>query len=268
MVINQTKDLIVIRLIKKIFHQYKKVIDKNELKIYYGLLYSEMSIMGKNIIIAIDGPAASGKSTTAKRLAEELKFLYIDTGAMYRACALYAIEHHTNLKDVSSVEAMLNQIDILFKTIDSKNLIFLNNRDITDLIRTPEVSQKASEIATIANVRHRMVFLQREMAKNSSVIMDGRDIGSFVFPKADFKFFMLATLDARTKRRQIEMQEKGLEVDFEQLREELAWRDANDANRDIAPLIKANDAVEVNTTTMSIEEQVDFILKKIREKIA
>ncbi|MDD2651258.1 MAG: (d)CMP kinase [Candidatus Cloacimonadales bacterium] len=224
--------------------------------------------MGKNLVIAIDGPAASGKSTTAKRLAEALNFMYIDTGAMYRACALKALEDKVDLSNLDAVEEMLDGIHISFKVIDNESRIFLNGYDISEQIRSSSISQKASDIATIANVRHRMVYLQRKMAECHSVVMDGRDIGSFVFPNADFKFFMVATLETRAKRRQLEMQEKGMEVDFETLKNELAWRDANDANREIAPLVKTDDAIEVNTTNMSVDEQVKYIFEKVREKVA
>ncbi len=224
--------------------------------------------MGRSFVIAIDGPAASGKSTTAKLLAEELECLYIDTGAMYRACALYALEHDVNLDDFNSVETMLDKITISFRTIKNKNCIFLNNRDVTDLIRTPEISQKSSRIATIACVRRRMVFLQRKMAENNNVVLDGRDIGTVVFPDADFKFFMVASLEARAKRRLLELNQQGINANLEELTEELAWRDINDSTRDIAPLTKADDAYEVNTTNMSIDGQVKYILRKINDEIA
>ncbi|HOD54476.1 MAG TPA: (d)CMP kinase [Candidatus Cloacimonadota bacterium] len=224
--------------------------------------------MGRSFVIAIDGPAASGKSTTAKILAEELECLYIDTGAMYRACALYALEHDVDLDDFNSVETMLDKINIRFENIKGQNCIFLNNHEVTDKIRTPEITQKSSRIATIACVRRRMVFLQRKMAENNNVVMDGRDIGTVVFPDADFKFYLIASLETRAKRRLLELKQKGIVADLDELTEELAWRDINDSTRDIAPLTKADDAIEVNTTNMSIDGQVKFILRRISDEIA
>jgi len=224
--------------------------------------------MGRSFVIAIDGPAASGKSTTAKILAEELECLYIDTGAMYRACALYALEHDVDLDDFNSVETMLDKINIRFENIKGQNCIFLNNHEVTDKIRIPEITQKSSRIATIACVRRRMVFLQRKMAENNNVVMDGRDIGTVVFPDADFKFYLIASLETRAKRRLLELKQKGIVADLDELTEELAWRDINDSTRDIAPLTKADDAIEVNTTNMSIDGQVKFILRRISDEIA
>ncbi len=224
--------------------------------------------MGKSFVIAIDGPAASGKSTTAKLLAEELECLYIDTGAMYRACALYALQNQVDLDDFNSIETMLDHINITFKNINKNNHIFLNNIDVSEQIRTPEISQKASQIATIACIRRRMVDLQRKMSENSNVILDGRDIGTVVFPDADFKFYMHANLETRAHRRMLELQAKGMKVDLDELTEEMAWRDINDSTRDVSPLKKADDAFEVNTTSMTIENQVKYILRKINEEIA
>ena len=224
--------------------------------------------MARNFVIAIDGPAASGKSTTAKLLAEELECLYIDTGAMYRACALYAYENKVDLEDFNSIETMLDHIEINFKVINKENHIFLNSKDVSEDIRLPEISQKPSAIATIACVRRRMVDLQRRMAENNNVILDGRDIGTVVFPEADFKFYMVADIETRAKRRKLELDAKGIKTDLDELIDELAWRDINDSTRDIAPLKKAEDAFEVNTTNMSIDGQVSYILRKINEEIA
>jgi cytidylate kinase len=224
--------------------------------------------MARNFVIAIDGPAASGKSTTAKLLAEELECLYIDTGAMYRACALYAYENKVDLEDFNSIETMLDHIEINFKVINKENHIFLNSKDVSEDIRLPEISQKASAIATIACVRRRMVDLQRRMAENNNVILDGRDIGTVVFPEADFKFYMVADIETRAKRRKLELDAKGIKTDLDELIDELAWRDINDSTRDIAPLKKAEDAFEVNTTNMSMDGQVSYILRKINEEIA
>lgn len=224
--------------------------------------------MGKSYIIAIDGPAASGKSTTAKLLAEELECLYIDTGAMYRACALYAHNHQVDLDDFFALESMLDKIDMNFKLADGIYHLFLNDQDVSDEIRTPEITKLSSKIATIACVRRRMVELQRKMSEDNNVVLDGRDIGTVVFPDADFKFYMVADLETRAKRRWQELKDKNVTADLDEIMEELAWRDINDSTREIAPLTRAFDAIEINTTNMTIEQQVKYILRKINEEIA
>ncbi len=224
--------------------------------------------MGKSYIIAIDGPAASGKSTTAKLLAEELECLYIDTGAMYRACALFALEKQIDLEDFFALETMLEKLKMTFKQIEGSYHLFLNDRDISEDIRKPEITKLSSKIATIACVRRKMVELQRKMSEDNNVVLDGRDIGTIVFPDADFKFYMVADLETRAKRRWIELKEQNPLADLDEIMEELAWRDINDSTRDIAPLTRAFDAIEINTTNMTVNQQVKYILRKINEEIA
>ncbi|RLC51509.1 MAG: (d)CMP kinase [Candidatus Cloacimonadota bacterium] len=218
----------------------------------------------KKYIIAIDGPAASGKSTTAKRLAKKLKYIYIDTGAMYRACALNALWENIDLKDIEALQKMLSKIDIKIKYSENGNRIYLNGKDVTERIREADITKLSSEIAVIGIVREKMVELQRKIGKNGGVIMDGRDIGTVVFPNADFKFFMTADVKTRAKRRWKEAKEKGENLSLEKIEKEIEWRDKNDSSRDIAPLRKADDAIEIDTSKLSIEEQVNLILSYIK----
>ena len=221
--------------------------------------------MKKNYIIAIDGPAASGKSTTAKLLAKKLKYVYIDTGAMYRACALDALKNNVSLKDHENLKKLIDKINIEIVYSENGNKILLNGEDVTQRIREAEISKLSSEIAVIGFVRDKMVQLQREMGKKGGIIMDGRDIGTVVFPNADFKFFMIADVEHRAERRLKELLEKGKKADFETVKNELIWRDKNDSSRKHSPLKKADDAIEIDTSNMTIEEQVEKIYKIIKE---
>ncbi len=221
--------------------------------------------MKKNYIIAIDGPAASGKSTTAKLLAKKLKYVYIDTGAMYRACALDALKNNVSLKDHENLKKLIDKINIEIVYSENGNKILLNGEDVTQRIREADISKLSSEIAVIGFVRDKMVQLQREMGKKGGIIMDGRDIGTVVFPNADFKFFMIADVEHRAERRLKELLEKGKKADFETVKNELIWRDKNDSSRKHSPLKKADDAIEIDTSNMTIEEQVEKIYKIIKE---
>lgn len=218
----------------------------------------------RKYVIAIDGPAASGKSTTARRLAEELQYVYIDTGAMYRACALDALQQGIALDDTPALKTMLSKIEITIHYSSAGNRIYLNGADVSERIREADITRLSSEIAVIGPVRTRMVELQREMGKQGGVIMDGRDIGTVVFPDADFKFFMVADVKERALRRWKEHRAKGEDISLESIEQELLWRDANDSSRKISPLTKADDAIEINTTSMSIEEQVHYLLCTIK----
>jgi cytidylate kinase len=222
--------------------------------------------MKKQYIIAIDGPAASGKSTTAKLLAKKLKYVYIDSGAMYRACGLYALNHNINLKDVKSLQQMLDKIDIKIKYTEQDNKLYLNGEDVTFRIREADITKLSSEIAVIGIVREKMVELQREIGKDGGVIMDGRDIGTIVFPYADFKFFMIADVKTRAKRRWEEANEKGENLNLEEIEKEIIWRDKNDTTRKISPLVKAQDAIEVDTSNMTIKEQANYLFNYICEE--
>jgi cytidylate kinase len=219
--------------------------------------------MKKGLIIAIDGPAASGKSTTAQLLAQKLGYVYIDTGAMYRACALKAKKMGIDINDEESIRELLDDIDIRIENHNSKNRIFLDGEDVSEDIRADDISALASAISAIPAVRYKMVELQRKMGEKGGVILDGRDIGTFVFPTAEVKFFLTASPEVRAKRRWLELQQKGINKDFSEVLADLVKRDNNDSQRALAPLKKADDAIEVDTSNMTIEEQTDYLYQII-----
>lgn len=219
------------------------------------------------INIAIDGPAGAGKSTVAKAISRELGIIYLDTGAMYRAVALKAIRSGIDTKDQQAVEAMVKNIDIRIEYRDSEQRIFLDGTDVTRSIRTPEVSVGASDVAVIPAVREKMVELQRRIARENDVVMDGRDIGTYVLPDASYKFFLTASLDERAKRRFNEMRANGMTgVSLEDVRKDIEYRDRNDSSRSFAPLSKAPDALEIDTTGISPEEVVRMIMDIIKNR--
>jgi len=203
-------------------------------------------------IIAVDGPAGAGKSTVSKICAARLGYTYIDTGAMYRAVALKVLQSGKDAVDVAS--------DIQIE-LDESARVFVDGRDVTNQIRTPEVSRAASDVAKIGFVRKRLTELQRQMAARGSVIMDGRDIGTQVLPNADLKIFLTASADERARRRFEELKAKGIAADIDNIREEIIARDKQDSEREIAPLAQAADAVPVDSTRMTIDEVVAEILR-------
>ncbi|HEX2926158.1 MAG TPA: (d)CMP kinase [Ruminiclostridium sp.] len=210
--------------------------------------------------IAIDGPAGAGKSTIAKKVSSELDFIYMDTGAMYRTVALKAIESGVNTKSREDIIKIVDNIDITVTHEDNIQKIFLDGRDVSEDIRTSEVSVGASNVAVFEEVRLKMVELQRRIAGEKDVVMDGRDIGSFVLPNANLKIFLTASVDERAKRRFDELVLKGQKVKFEEVREDMIYRDHNDSSRAFAPLKKVPDAVEIDSTSMTIDEVVEKIL--------
>ncbi len=217
--------------------------------------------------IALDGPAGSGKSTVAKALAKDYNILYLDTGAMYRACALKALNLGVSSKDETAVNSFIGDINLEVKYIDGAQHTFLDGKDVSEDIRKPEVSLNASNIAIIKSVREKMVEMQRKIAAAQSCVLDGRDIGSFVIPNTPYKFFVTADSRVRAKRRYDELTQKGFEVDFEALHNEIVERDYQDSHREFSPLKQAEDAVVVDTSYMSIEEVVARIKSKIQEKV-
>jgi CMP/dCMP kinase len=220
----------------------------------------------EKLIIAIDGPAGSGKSTTAKLAAKALDYQYIDTGAMYRAVGLQAIKTGIELQDEEKLSKIAKNVKINFEKIDDEQHVFLNEQDITEEIRTPEISDAASRISTFATVRESMVELQRKMGKNGGIVMEGRDIGTVVFPDADIKIFLVASLHERAKRRYAELMQKGMEVDLYNLEKEILARDVRDSSRSNSPLSKAKGSVELDTTDLSIDEQVNRIVEIVKER--
>lgn len=221
--------------------------------------------MTKSFIIAIDGPASSGKSTSAMLVAQKLGYLYIDTGAMYRAITLLAIENKV-LNNYDEVIALANasKIDLVYTAGTTK--VFLNERDVTEDIRSKEVNKFVSPISKISGVREALVKKQRILAQNNSgIVMEGRDIGSVVFPDADVKIFLTASIEQRTVRRVKEYDSKGIKVSIEEIKSNLESRDKIDSSRENSPLIKAPDAFEVDTSKVTIEQQVEIILEKVRQ---
>ncbi len=220
----------------------------------------------KYISVAIDGPAGAGKSSVSKAAAKILGFVYIDTGAMYRSVALYAIEHGIDCKNEKSrLIAELDNIDIAIKYFDDAQHIFLNGRDVSGEIRREEVSVGASNVAVIPEVRKKLVALQQAMALANDVIMDGRDICAYVLPDAQVKIFLTASSHARAMRRYKELTEKGIECDFEEIKRDIEYRDKNDSERATSPLKQAEDAVLLDTTELNFEESVQAVLDMVRK---
>jgi cytidylate kinase len=221
----------------------------------------------KTIQIAIDGPSGAGKSTMAKLISQRLGIMYLDTGAMYRALALKAIHQNIDTKDSEKVSELLSDFNISIKYENGSQKVYLNNEDVSDKIRTDEVSMGASNVSAIPAVRKRLVELQQKMASNTSVVMDGRDIGTHVLPNADVKIFLTASVAQRALRRYNEQKEKGiLKKSLKEIEKEIEIRDYNDSHRDASPLKQADDAVLLDTSNYSIEESVGKILEIIRSK--
>ncbi len=220
--------------------------------------------MDRKFCIALDGPSGSGKSTLAKFISNKLNVLYLDTGAMYRACAVKAIKLGIDTFDEKGVETFINDIDLKIKYIDGAQRTYLDGEDVSEKIREPHVSMAASNISSLKCVRLKMVDMQRKIAGDMSCVLDGRDIGSYVLPNADFKFYITASVEVRAKRRFLELTEKGHAVDFEELKKEIEQRDFNDKNRDFAPLRQADDAILIDTSDMSIDEVIDKVLSFIK----
>ena len=209
--------------------------------------------------IAIDGPSGAGKSTIAKRVAAELAIDYMDTGAMYRAVGLKMLRLGIPMEENETLFSMLEDTDVDF----SEGKVYLDGEDVSDVIRTQEVSKAASDCSAFATVRRKLVELQQAMGKRKSVIMDGRDIGTVVLKDAEFKFYLTATAEERAMRRYKELREKGSEDTYEKVLEDVNKRDYNDTHREVDPLRQAEDAVLIDSTNMSIEEVVDFVIERV-----
>ena len=214
------------------------------------------------MIIAIDGPAGSGKTTTAKNVAKNLGYLHINTGAMYRGVTLKFIENGISINHFSEVELrkILDDTIFEFTGIDA-SILFMNGENVSDKIKTHEVTDMVSSVSSIGMVRERMVYYQREMSLNKNVVLEGRDIGSVVFPNADFKFFLVADLHVRANRRKKQMELNGESVSLDLIFNSLKERDEKDSMRSHSPLIKTKDAIELDTTHLTIEDQINFIIK-------
>ena len=217
--------------------------------------------------IAIDGPSGSGKSTAAKMIAKKLNITYVDTGAMYRAVGLFCRRKGIDTKDEAGVISALDEINITFKVEGDTRRIMLNGEDVTDTIRTQDIGMAASDVGAIADVRKKLVQMQQLIAKEQSVVMDGRDIGTVVLKDAEVKVYLDATVEERTRRRIGELKEKGIESDFETVKKEIEERDYNDTHRKVTPLCKAEDAVYFVNDGMKVEETADAIIKIVEEKL-
>ena len=215
--------------------------------------------------VAIDGPASSGKSTISKLIAKENHFVYLDTGAMYRVVTLAVLKNQISLDDHRAIEQLVQTIEIGFSMQDGKQSVFMNGEDVTDEIRSVEVTRNVSAVSALKEVRTRLVHLQREIAENHSIIMDGRDIGTVVLPQAEIKIFLVASVEERAKRRFIENQEKGIEMSYEELVEDIRRRDHIDSTRKESPLKKAEDTIEIDTTTMTIDDVVKTVTALIQK---
>ena len=220
----------------------------------------------KGFAIAIDGPAAAGKSTVAKALAASMGFIYVDTGALYRAIGYYAYDKVDSTTNAEAVSALLGDIDIQIKYIEGVQRIFLNGADVSEDIRSPEMSMAASNVSAIPAVRAFLLDLQRRLAAENNVVMDGRDIGTVILPNAQVKVFLTASPEERARRRMLEYKQKGQEVDFNQLLAEIKQRDYNDSHRATAPLKQADDAVLVDSTEMKFEQVLEKITAIVKEK--
>ncbi len=221
--------------------------------------------MSKNLIVAIDGPAGSGKSTSARLVAQELGYLYIDTGAMYRAVTFLSIKK--KLQNEKEIIELAETTDIKLNFENGETRVSVGDLDITEELRTYEVNSKVSEISKIADVRKALVNKQRQYAsKNLGIVMEGRDIGTVVFPDADVKIFLTASLEQRVQRRSKEYDIKGIHIPVENIKENLVRRDNIDSTRKASPLIKAAGAIEIDTSSVTIEEQVQLILDEVRKK--
>ncbi|MEG0899378.1 MAG: (d)CMP kinase [Oscillospiraceae bacterium] len=219
------------------------------------------------ISIAIDGPSSAGKSTMAKKIAEKLGYIYVDTGALYRSIGLYAVRMGADTKAQNEITPLLSNIKIDLKHIDGVQRILLNGEDVSEEIREPQMSMAASNVSAIGAVREFLLDMQKDIAKSNNIIMDGRDIGTVVLPKAQVKIFLTATAEERAKRRYNEFISKGMDVKYENILADIIQRDYNDSNRPIAPLKKADDAIEFDTTKLNCQEVVDGLIKIIEEKI-
>ena len=217
--------------------------------------------------VAIDGPAGAGKSTISKAVAKRLGFVYIDTGAMYRSIGLAAVRRGIDTTDAKGVESILDEVEVSISHTDEGQQIFLNGENVSQEIRLPEISVAASNVAVIPAVRIKLVELQRALAAKTDVIMDGRDIGTYVLPDAEVKIFLTASVEERAKRRLLELVEKGVNTDFEAVKADMEYRDKNDSGREFAPLKPAEDSIHFDNTDITLEAAVDKICELVKGSV-
>ncbi len=224
--------------------------------------------MSDTVKIAIDGPSGSGKSTLAKGLAKKLGYVYVDTGAIYRTVGLFAKRNNIDPHDEAALSARFSDIDISLRWTDAGQRIFLSGEDVSELIRTPEASMYASAVSALPKVRAFLLEMQRSFAKSQNVIMDGRDIGTVILPDADVKIFMQADPAERARRRTVELNEKGKNVTFEEVYEDMCLRDKNDSTRNVAPCVPAEDAVIFDNSGLDIPQTLKKALEIVKEKLS
>jgi CMP/dCMP kinase len=220
--------------------------------------------MLKKISIAIDGPAASGKSTTAKLVAKVMGYLHIDTGAMYRAITLNVLEKGIDLGDSNRIVQLAKTSIVRLEVKNGTTKVFLDGTEVTDKIRTPLINRSVSAVSSYSGVRELMVKEQQRMAEQGGVVLEGRDIGTVVLPKAELKIFMVASVQERARRRKIEMSQSGIEIEEAELIKEIELRDKKDSTRNASPLKKADDAIELDTSNLTIDQQVNFVVEKAK----
>lgn len=217
--------------------------------------------------IAIDGPASSGKSTIAKILADKYGLVYVDTGAMYRTLTYLALKNNISVDSEDQLLELLGETKISFERIEEGQLVYANDENVTDAIRGHEVTNNVSKVSAFAKVREELVSRQQQIADHTGVVMDGRDIGTVVLPAADVKIFLVASVEERAERRYLENKEKGIDSDFKRLKQEIIDRDEYDSNREVSPLKQADDAVRLDTTSLSISEVVEKCVEIIETKV-
>lgn len=216
------------------------------------------------MIVAIDGPAATGKSTSAKKVSRELGFTHLDTGAMYRCVTLSVLRNQITLDNENALSQLLKELDIRLEKLDDELVVYLNGEDVSDEIRKAEVTSYVSTVSALSQVRNALVRIQRNIAKNQDCVVEGRDIGTIVFPDAEFKFFLIADDFVRARRRQLDLIAIGEEKSIAVLVEEIRQRDFLDSERSNSPLRKADDAIEIDTSKMTFDEQVAFMVNKVK----
>ena len=217
------------------------------------------------MIVAIDGPAATGKSTSAKKVSQELGFTHLDTGAMYRCVTLSVLRNQITLDNENALSQLLNELDIRLEKLDDELVVYLNGEDVSDEIRKAEVTSYVSIVSALSQVRNALVRIQRNIAKNQDCVVEGRDIGTIVFPDAKFKFFLVADDFVRAQRRQLDLIAIGEEKSIAVLVEEIRQRDFLDSKRSNSPLCKADDAIEIDTSKMTFDEQVAFMVNRVKK---
>jgi len=217
--------------------------------------------------IAIDGPSGAGKSSIARQAAQAIGFIYVDTGALYRSIAYFVQVSNVDVSDVNAIASLLEKAEIELKFIDGEQRVFLNGDDVSDEIRTPGISMLASKISALSIVREFLFDLQRQIARENDVIMDGRDIGTVVLPNADVKIFLTASAEIRAKRRHLELTQKGHDVSYQDVLDDIKQRDYEDENREIAPLKRAEDAILVDTTLVNFDDSVKLIISTIEKNL-